>query len=60
MLNAIVYFKKVNNYKLDTNIKFFLLNFKDVSYIFIAIIYANTNALVILILKFVNIALKEN
>ncbi len=60
MFDTIVYLERVDNYKLNTNITFFLLNFENIFNIFIVVIYANANALVVFILKFVNIALKKD
>jgi len=60
MFDAIIYFERIDNYKLDIYITLFLLNFKDVFYVLIVVIYANTSALFVLIFKFVDITLKEN
>ncbi len=46
MFDIIIYFEKI---------ALFASNFKDFFYIFIVVVYANTNALDIVILKFVNI-----
>jgi len=39
---------------------FLLLNFEDVFYMLIVVIYINTNAFVVFMFKFVDIALKED
>ena len=60
MFDIIIYFEKVNNNRFCSNFAFFASNFKDFFYIFIVVIYANINIFVVSIIKFANIAFKQN
>ncbi len=60
MFDAIVYFEKDDNNRLCLYFALLALNFKDFIYIFTLIVNANANAFAIFVLKFVNIAFKEN
>jgi len=60
MFDAIVYLEKDNNNRFYSYFALLALSFKDFIYIFFLIVNANANAFVIFMLKFVNIAFKEN
>ncbi len=60
MFNTIVYLKKSNNNRLCLYFALLALDFKNFIYIFIFIFNANASVFVVSILKFVNIAFKEN
>jgi len=60
IFDVIVHFEKINNNKFCLNFALFAPNFEDFFYIFIVIVYANTNIFIVIILKFVNITFEQN